>query len=234
MFYFFRKALKCISDHESTLNFRDFKSESLIPEFLKNLLTFILFKPRSSSEIIYKILIDLSTLNQKSLDFLNELNFLTRAVEFTSEEKQEKDENELIMENFENCELKFESWAKAILKKQEKKIFDKITENSAIISAAMKFYLKNSKSNFFPFLEEFLNEGNLEKLFMKSKSKMARKILAQFLSKVIRQKKEKYDMIVKFIFDELDKLDESDLKVVWIVLEEIIKIPDEQEQKVIT
>lgn len=155
-------------------------------------------------------------------------------MEFSSDkqEKQEKDENELIMENFDNCDLKFESWAKPVSKKQEKKIFDKFTETSEIISAVMKFYLKNSKSNFLPCLDEFLKEGCLEKIFLRSKSKMARKIVAQFLAKVCRERKDKYEMIVKIVFDQLEKLDEIDLKVIWIILEEIIKIPEEQEQRV--
>ena len=225
-----RVAIMKISDQDEEMNYEDFKGKSSLKGFIANCLA-LLFEIKPSLDHIFRILHFLTRKSENCRKFMKEMKIFEVFKEFVMEEPLSKlvsyeNLNDFLMK----CELKpimintknktnnTNSLQKVSLEK-----FIKDYSYFVLVCCDVvlnEIYERNE-------LEVFAkNEDFLKKLMKLSKRKIVFGGVAKMMSFLAKENEQFSMFLMEILFGDLGICEENDMKIYWIICEELLKIQD--------
>jgi len=230
-----RVAFAKITEKEDVLSFEDFSQSSTLAAFILTCLAAIL-ECKTSWQDLMKSLHFLAKVSSNSRKFMKQMKIVNVMKEFILEEPFSQMAYPQMNDYVMKCELKpimFQN--KNVLPCQktnnsnslQKGSFDKQVKEFNYLALLSSDLVLNNEYQKNELEEAFKNDDFLRRLMKLSRKKIVFSPIAKMLSFFAKDDLEYSKKLFDLIFTELNRCEEYEMKVYWIICEELLKIADE-------
>lgn len=227
-----RVAFAAISEKDDSLTYADFKQNSILPTFIC-VCVFVISEIKFSLNHLFRSLYFLVKVSKNSREFLNELKFFRIFKEFILEEPFSKLVTLPQLNDYSIlCELKpimlniHINPRKRTSSNLNKITFERQIKDFNYLALILSLLVVNNEIEKEEMKIYFNQIDCLKKIMKLSRKKIVFDQVAQMICFFARDDQTYSVMLFETLFGELNRCDENEMKIYWIVCEELLKIQD--------